>query len=368
IMEGTPLVVGKVLQGNYNAFIILEFIGEGSYGKVAKCKVYGRNAIVAVKIIKQEIKVNVENELLMLEVIGLLNADQAHVVKLYERFLYYGHTCLVFEMLDMDLFQHCLKKGSLCVNDIRPIAKQLLETLQALQSLGVIHADMKPDNVMLINSEYLPNRVKMIDFGMARHSYATRRGDLCQAISYRAPEVTLGLPYTESIDMWGLGCVLAFLYLGFSLFPVHCEHLIMRCIEVDESGSTWRLLTKNELSAIHKTTSFIDLLKKMLRLDGEKRISPTEALQHPFITMSHLSTCLNEYHIGMWTNHMWTIHRTNHMDQPKHQPPGNIVETCIIKEDGNEELQISSSTEKDSEILSETVDLILSFSQMYQLY
>uniref|UniRef100_A0A8C5HA79 Protein kinase domain-containing protein n=1 Tax=Gouania willdenowi TaxID=441366 RepID=A0A8C5HA79_GOUWI len=276
-----------VLQGNYNAFIILEFIGEGSYGKVAKCKVYGRNAIVAVKIIKQEIKVNVENELLMLEVIGLLNADQAHVVKLYERFLYYGHTCLVFEMLDMDLFQHCLKKGSLCVNDIRPIAKQLLETLQALQSLGVIHADMKPDNVMLINSEYLPNRVKMIDFGMARHSYATRRGDLCQAISYRAPEVTLGLPYTESIDMWGLGCVLAFLYLGFSLFPVHCEHLIMRCIVETLGMPSRRQLQKDEQMKDRK--SFIDLLKKMLRLDGEKRISPTEALQHPFITMSHLS-------------------------------------------------------------------------------
>ncbi|XP_028319305.1 homeodomain-interacting protein kinase 3-like [Gouania willdenowi] len=248
-------------------------------------------------------------------------------------------------MLDIDLFQHCLNKNSLYVNAIRPIAKQLLETLQALQYLKIVHTDIKPDNVMLINMKYLPYRVKLIDFGKALHYYTSKLGGMHQAVGYRAPEVTLGLPFTESIDMWGLGCLLAFLYLGFHLFPVHCEHLMLRCMvetlgmpsnhqlqkgmytkyffcEEDEFGSKWRLLTKKEYSIIHKKNAqnwprnqthftslddlvyvyekmgcaemkdrkaFIDLLKKMLRLDGAKRISPTEALQHPFITMSHLS-------------------------------------------------------------------------------
>uniref|UniRef100_A0A8C5DJQ9 Protein kinase domain-containing protein n=1 Tax=Gouania willdenowi TaxID=441366 RepID=A0A8C5DJQ9_GOUWI len=296
----------------YNAFTILEFIGEGAFGKVAKCQVNGSNAIVAVKILKQEIEEDVEHELGMLEAIGQLNADQVHVIKLYEIFQHCGHTCLVFEMLDIDLFQHCLNKNSLYVNAIRPIAKQLLETLQALQYLKIVHTDIKPDNVMLINMKYLPYRVKLIDFGKALHYYTSKLGGMHQAVGYRAPEVTLGLPFTESIDMWGLGCLLAFLYLGFHLFPVHCEHLMLRCMvetlgmpsnhqlqkgmytkyffcEEDEFGSKWRLLTKKEYSIIHKKNAFIDLLKKMLRLDGAKRISPTEALQHPFITMSHLS-------------------------------------------------------------------------------
>uniref|UniRef100_A0A8C5DL20 Protein kinase domain-containing protein n=1 Tax=Gouania willdenowi TaxID=441366 RepID=A0A8C5DL20_GOUWI len=299
---------GSIMEFSYNAFTILEFIGEGAFGKVAKCQVNGSNAIVAVKILKQEIEEDVEHELGMLEAIGQLNADQVHVIKLYEIFQHCGHTCLVFEMLDIDLFQHCLNKNSLYVNAIRPIAKQLLETLQALQYLKIVHTDIKPDNVMLINMKYLPYRVKLIDFGKALHYYTSKLGGMHQAVGYRAPEVTLGLPFTESIDMWGLGCLLAFLYLGFHLFPVHCEHLM--------------LLTKKEYSIIHKKNAqnwprnqthftslddlvyvyekmgcaemkdrkaFIDLLKKMLRLDGAKRISPTEALQHPFITMSHLS-------------------------------------------------------------------------------
>uniref|UniRef100_A0A8C5DPN7 Protein kinase domain-containing protein n=1 Tax=Gouania willdenowi TaxID=441366 RepID=A0A8C5DPN7_GOUWI len=274
----------------YNAFTILEFIGEGAFGKVAKCQVNGSNAIVAVKILKQEIEEDVEHELGMLEAIGQLNADQVHVIKLYEIFQHCGHTCLVFEMLDIDLFQHCLNKNSLYVNAIRPIAKQLLETLQALQYLKIVHTDIKPDNVMLINMKYLPYRVKLIDFGKALHYYTSKLGGMHQAVGYRAPEVTLGLPFTESIDMWGLGCLLAFLYLGFHLFPVHCEHLMLRCmVETLGMPSNHQLLTKKEYSIIHKKNAFIDLLKKMLRLDGAKRISPTEALQHPFITMSHLS-------------------------------------------------------------------------------
>lgn len=42
--------------------------------------------------------------------------------------------------------------------------------------------------------------------------------------SHRAPEVILGLPISEAVDMWGLGCVLAFLYLGNHLFAIDCEY------------------------------------------------------------------------------------------------------------------------------------------------
>lgn len=44
----------------------------------------------------------------------------------------------------------------------------------------------------------------------------------------RAPEVALGLPFTEAIDVWGVGCVLAFLYLAENLFPVDCEYQMVK--------------------------------------------------------------------------------------------------------------------------------------------
>uniref|UniRef100_A0A8C5E0Q8 Protein kinase domain-containing protein n=1 Tax=Gouania willdenowi TaxID=441366 RepID=A0A8C5E0Q8_GOUWI len=303
----------EVLQGSTNAYTILKHIGEGGFGKVFKCQVNDSEEVVAVKILKNMNIQDIKDELDMLDVIGQLNADQVHVVKLYEKFQHCGFTCLVFEMLDIDLFQYCQNKGSLDVNAIRPIAMQLLETLQALKSLGITHGDFKYDNIMLVNREDLPYRVKLIDFGLAFYTNKAKFGRVRQIIGFRSPEVSLGLPYTEAIDMWALGCLLAFLYLGYSLFPESCEHLLFRSmVEIlgipselinRKKARTWprdriHFQSLDDLFYYHDPADtaenvdrkvFIDLLKKMLHLNGAERISPTEALQHPFITMSHLS-------------------------------------------------------------------------------
>ncbi|XP_028290898.1 homeodomain-interacting protein kinase 3-like [Gouania willdenowi] len=168
---------------------------------------------------------------------------------------------------------------------------------------------------------------------------------ILQPIGYRAPEVCLGLPFSGAIDMWGVGCTLAFLYLNDHLFPFHCEYLMMKCMvemlgmpskyhlrfgmysqrffcKEDETGTQWRLLTPEEYSSRNKKKAeewpksrahfsslddllyisevedaeemedrkvFINFLKELLHLDGDLRISPVEALQHPFITGSYLS-------------------------------------------------------------------------------
>uniref|UniRef100_A0A8C5DWD9 Protein kinase domain-containing protein n=1 Tax=Gouania willdenowi TaxID=441366 RepID=A0A8C5DWD9_GOUWI len=274
------LMEGEVLQGSTNAYTILKHIGEGGFGKVFKCQVNDSEEVVAVKILKNMNIQDIKDELDMLDVIGQLNADQVHVVKLYEKFQHCGFTCLVFEMLDIDLFQYCQNKGSLDVNAIRPIAMQLLETLQALKSLGITHGDFKYDNIMLVNREDLPYRVKLIDFGLAFYTNKAKFGRVRQIIGFRSPEVSLGLPYTEAIDMWALGCLLAFLYLGYSLFPESCEHLLFRSMVEILGIPSERMLQKADTAENVDRKVFIDLLKKMLHLNGAERISPTEALHY----------------------------------------------------------------------------------------
>ncbi|CAJ1064624.1 homeodomain-interacting protein kinase 2-like [Xyrichtys novacula] len=71
-------------------------------------------------------------------------------------------------MLDRNLIQllNDRKGRPLSLNEIRPIAQQLFTASHALKGIGVIHADLKPDNVMLVNHETQPFRVKLIDFGL----------------------------------------------------------------------------------------------------------------------------------------------------------------------------------------------------------
>ncbi|XP_028297329.1 homeodomain-interacting protein kinase 1-like [Gouania willdenowi] len=164
-------------------------MGEGCFGKVAKCQVNSTCELVAVKILKDEVVENVQHELTMLSRISTLNADHFNLVKFYERFEYFGCTCLVFELLVMDLLQFLRTElgSSMYVHQIRPIAKQwhckaafysltkmMLVALQGLQSHWIIHTDIKLDNVMLANHEDTPYKVKLIDFVLAIPSSAAK--------------------------------------------------------------------------------------------------------------------------------------------------------------------------------------------------
>lgn len=67
-------------------------------------------------------------------------------------------------------------------------------------------------------------RVKVIDFGSASHVSKTVCNTYLQSRYYRAPEIILGLPFCEAIDMWSLGCVVAELFLGWPLYPGSSEY------------------------------------------------------------------------------------------------------------------------------------------------
>ena len=99
------------------------------------------------------------------------NADEFNFVRAYECFQHRNHTCLVFEMLEQNLYDF-LKQNKfqpLPLKYIRPITQQVLTALKKMKSLGLIHADLKPENIMLVDPKRFPYKVKVIDFGSASH-------------------------------------------------------------------------------------------------------------------------------------------------------------------------------------------------------
>ncbi|XP_034448376.1 homeodomain-interacting protein kinase 3-like isoform X1 [Hippoglossus hippoglossus] len=292
----------------------------------------------------------------MLKVISGLDADLTNMVKFYEEFQHMETTCLVFERLDMSLYDLLLQREweHHPLHEIRPVAKQLLVALDALKGLGVLHTDIKPDNIMFVNMKDQPLRVKLIDFGCAMMASQVELGMEIQPCGYMAPEISLGLPFSEAVDVWGVGCILAFLYLAQNLFSVDCQYQMMKNMvtvlgqpqdhllragmyseqffieEYGEDSPSWRLMTAEEFTAvsnveteeeesfielpnslnglIHVSTlscvvrihpklgaaemedrmAFVSLLEGLLHLDGDERISPRQALELPFISMSHL--------------------------------------------------------------------------------
>uniref|UniRef100_H3DKF1 Protein kinase domain-containing protein n=1 Tax=Tetraodon nigroviridis TaxID=99883 RepID=H3DKF1_TETNG len=138
--------------------------------------------------------------------------NRGHFVKLLDHFQHNGQLCLVYEMLSLDFFNvlKLRKWKPLSLSKIRPIAKQLFMALSDLKRLGILHTDLKPDNVMLVDEKEL--KIKVIDFGLALLTHEAKTGTIMQASALRAPEIMLGLPFSYPLDMWGVGQILLFLF------------------------------------------------------------------------------------------------------------------------------------------------------------
>ncbi|XP_048481314.1 homeodomain-interacting protein kinase 2 isoform X2 [Plutella xylostella] len=347
------LVQHEVLYSSSNRYEVLEFLGRGTFGQVVKCWKKGTNEIVAIKILKNHPSYARQGqiEVSILSRLSQESADEFNFVRAYECFQHRSHTCLVFEMLEQNLYDFLKqnKFSPLPLKYIRPILQQVLTALLKLKQLGLIHADLKPENIMLVEPARQPYRVKVIDFGSASHVSKAVCNTYLQSRYYRAPEIILGLAFCEAIDMWSLGCVVAELFLGWPLYPGSSEYDQIRYIsqtqglptehmlnsasktakffyrDVDSTYPFWRLKTPEEHEAetgikskearkyifnclddigqVNVPTDleggqllaekadrreFIDLLKRMLTMDQERRITPGEALNHAFVTLAHL--------------------------------------------------------------------------------
>ncbi|KAG0264500.1 dual specificity protein kinase yak1 [Mortierella polycephala] len=208
-------------------YIILDVLGQGTFGQVVKCQNLKTNQIVAVKVIKNR-PAYFNQSMMEVTVLGLLNErydvdDRHHILRLEDTFIHRRHLCLVFELLSVNLYE-LIKQNQfrgLSMSLVRVFTAQLLDALCVLNEARIIHCDLKPENVLLKNLE--TPTIKVIDFGSACHEQQTVYTYI-QSRFYRSPEVLVGLPYSLAIDIWSVGCIAAELFLGLPLFPGSSEY------------------------------------------------------------------------------------------------------------------------------------------------
>jgi len=230
------LYVNDTIGQDANEFRILDLLGQGTFGQVAKCVNTRTGNVSAVKIIKNK-PAYYNQSLVEVAILEILNGrfdanDRHHIVRMLSTFVYKNHLCIVFEMLSVNLYELIKQNGfrGLSTNLVRVFVSQILDCLIVLNKAKIIHCDLKPENILLKNLE--SPVIKVIDFGSACHENQTVYTYI-QSRFYRSPEVLLGLPYTSSIDIWSLGCIAAELFLGLPLFPGSSEfNQVSRIVEM----------------------------------------------------------------------------------------------------------------------------------------
>eukprot|EP00007_Cunea_sp_BSH-02190019_P004288 CAMPEP_0174233496 /NCGR_PEP_ID=MMETSP0417-20130205/3515_1 /TAXON_ID=242541 /ORGANISM="Mayorella sp, Strain BSH-02190019" /LENGTH=1125 /DNA_ID=CAMNT_0015311713 /DNA_START=50 /DNA_END=3423 /DNA_ORIENTATION=- len=233
------LYVNSIIVGpEKRRYKVLDILGQGTFGQVAKCLDLDSGRDVAIKVIKNK-PAYFNQGLLEVQVLEMLRkyalgmdqrqeqppgSDSPHsswgdyFVRLDSYFVFRKHLCLTFELLDINLYE-LLKQNryrGLSTNLVRMFVRQILRGLLILRRTRIVHCDLKPENILLVSLE--SPQIKLIDFGSACFEHHTIY-TYVQSRFYRSPEVILGCQYTMSIDMWSVGCIAAELFLGLPLFP-----------------------------------------------------------------------------------------------------------------------------------------------------
>ncbi|KAJ6322066.1 hypothetical protein OIU77_012031 [Salix suchowensis] len=223
---------GEVLDGRYE---IVAAHGKGVFSTVVRARDLNAGIDepeeVAIKIIRnnETMRKAGDTEVSILKKLaGQDPENKRHCVRFLSSFKYRNHLCLVFESLHMNLREVLKKFGrdiGLKLTAVRAYAKQLFIALKHLRNCGVLHSDIKPDN-MLVNEA--KNVLKLCDFGNAMFSGKNEITPYLVSRFYRAPEIILGLSYDHPMDMWSVGCCLYELYSGKVLFPGSTNNDMLR--------------------------------------------------------------------------------------------------------------------------------------------
>ncbi len=195
--------------------------GAGGMGEVYRAHDSRLNRDVAIKILPDHLSANPElRERFEREARAISQLSHPHICVLYDIGKHEGADYLVLEYLEGETLGARLRKGPLPPDQVLKYGAQIADALDKAHRRGVVHRDLKPDNVMLTKSG-----VKLLDFGLAKplstpvgmsssivatmtHSPLTTEGTLVGTFQYMAPEQLEGREADARSDLFALGCVL----------------------------------------------------------------------------------------------------------------------------------------------------------------
>ena len=279
-----------------------------------------------------------EKEIMFLQRLVESDPDnRRHCIRMHERFDHEDHLCMVFEAMHQNLRQalrqHGHKRG-IQIDAVRSYSRQLFTALKYMERLGMVHADLKPDNIV-VNDKY--NLLKVCDFGSCTSVDECEITPYLVSRFYRAPEIMMGLQYGAPIDTWAAGATMFELSLGKIMFMGQSNNMMLKQMQDVKGKMPHKLIRKGMFAELHfdpdydflykerdkvtgrevirlikfeqkpmpgkdmktlcvpdklseaekrKHLQLADLLEKTLMLDPSKRMTPAQALKHPFCDVS----------------------------------------------------------------------------------
>lgn len=264
----------------YDYYEVLENLGEGKFGIVKLCQNKTTGMKVAVKILTRSKIGEIDFELIYNELEIMKLVHHPNIVSLIDLF---ENSDTIFIVMDYykggDLSGYLQKNNyNLSERQLAKLISQITQGISYLHEYGIVHRDLKPDNIMLSDMSDEP-KVKIMDFGLSKimgvnETAAEGYGTL----SFVAPEVLLRKPYNREIDIWSIGVMIYYSLTGILPFDDDDD---------DEEEIAKQTVFDDVRFPIpywkNHSPEVIDLIRKCLIKEPEKRICIKEILQHKWL-------------------------------------------------------------------------------------
>ncbi len=289
-------LIGQMLDGRY---YVMRRIAEGGMGVVYEADHAGLSRRVAVKVLHAYLAKDTEIEArFRREALAISAISHPNVVEVYDSgALPDGRHYLVLELLHgRDLAKVLRDDGPMTVGRVARLLTQVSDGLAVAHDKGIIHRDLKPENVFLTDETVGAERIKVVDFGVARFAAAqgvdskTRTGTTVGTPYYMAPEQAQGRKEIDArADVYALGV------MGFRMLTGHHPFdddsypmlVVKICTEPPPALSTWRRDVPPELTRL--------LERMMAKAPSGRPASMLEvrAALAPFTALDHVAEIID---------------------------------------------------------------------------